>query len=105
MFSTLFNTNNSIKHQLFIFTQLNDETVLFQTIQFSISFVCTKFNWIVSDTEKYLETFNCAHMNEKCGTELLILNRNTWNSYWIIGIKLPFFEPFDGMQMNELCWI
>ena len=30
-------TNNSIKHQSFIYTQLNDQTVLFQTIQFSIS--------------------------------------------------------------------
>ena len=29
-------TNNSIKHQPFIYTQLNDQTVLFQTIQFSI---------------------------------------------------------------------
>ena len=37
----LFNTNNSIKHQLFVYTQLNDQTVLFQTIQFSIS---TKLN-------------------------------------------------------------
>ena len=33
----LFITNNSIKHQLFIYTWLNDQTVLFQTIQFSIS--------------------------------------------------------------------
>ena len=30
-------TNNSIKHQSFVHTQLNDQTVLFQTIQFSIS--------------------------------------------------------------------
>ena len=30
-------TNNSIKHQSFVYTQLNDQTVLFQTIQFSIS--------------------------------------------------------------------
>ena len=30
-------TNNSIKHQSFIYSQLNDETVLFLTIQFSIS--------------------------------------------------------------------
>ena len=28
---------HSIKHQSFIYTRLNDETVLFQTIQFSIS--------------------------------------------------------------------
>ena len=36
-------TNSSIKHQSFVYTQLNDQTVLFQTIQFSMSFVCTQF--------------------------------------------------------------
>ena len=30
-------TNNSFKRQLFVFTQLNDQRVLFQTIKFSIS--------------------------------------------------------------------
>ena len=30
-------TNNSIKHQQFVCTQLNDQEVLFQTIQFSVS--------------------------------------------------------------------
>ena len=35
-------TNNSIKHQSFVYTQLNNQTVLFQTIQFSMSFVCTQ---------------------------------------------------------------
>ena len=29
-------TNNSIKHQLFVYTQLKDQTVLFLTIQFSM---------------------------------------------------------------------
>ena len=29
--------NNSIKHQSFVYTQLNYQTVLFQTIQFSIN--------------------------------------------------------------------
>ena len=33
----LFNTNNSIKHQSFVYTQLNEKTVLVQTIQFSMS--------------------------------------------------------------------
>ncbi len=28
----LFNTNNSIKHQSFVYTQLNDQIFLFQTI-------------------------------------------------------------------------
>ena len=30
-------TNNAIKHQSFVYTQLNNQTVLFQTIQFSIN--------------------------------------------------------------------
>ena len=30
-------TNNSIKYQSLVYTQLNDQTVLFLTIQFSIS--------------------------------------------------------------------
>ena len=34
-------TNNSIKHQSFAYTQLNDQTFLFQTTQFSMS---TKLN-------------------------------------------------------------
>ena len=29
-------TNNSIKHQSFVYTQLNDQTILFQAIQFII---------------------------------------------------------------------
>ena len=33
----LSNSNNSIPHQSFDYTQLNDQTVLFQTIQLSIS--------------------------------------------------------------------
>ena len=37
MVSSIANTNNSIKHQSFVYTELNDQTVLFQTIQFSIS--------------------------------------------------------------------
>ena len=44
----LFNTNNSIKHQLFVYTQLNDQTVLFQTIQFSMStkLTCSKYCYL-----------------------------------------------------------
>ena len=38
-------TDNSIKHQSFVYTQLNDQTVLFQTIQFiiSIQFKCQPY--------------------------------------------------------------
>ena len=44
----LCNTNNSIKFKSFAYAQLNDQTVLFQTIKFSIStgffFVHTQLN-------------------------------------------------------------
>ena len=30
-------TNNSINHHSFVYTQLNDQTVLFQTTEFSLS--------------------------------------------------------------------
>ena len=36
-------TNNSIKHQSFVYAQLNDQTDLFLTIQFNNSFVCIQF--------------------------------------------------------------
>ena len=32
-------TNNSIKYQSFVYIQLNDQTVLFRAIKFSMSFV------------------------------------------------------------------
>ena len=39
----LYIANNSIKHQLFVYAQLDDQTALFQTIQFSMPFVWTQF--------------------------------------------------------------
>ena len=41
--------------------------------------------------------------------ELLILNSNTWNHLtlcpnWILTITQQYFEPFDCVQINELCW-
>ena len=38
----LFKTNNSIKHQSLFYARLNWQTVLFQTIQFSISHLFAK---------------------------------------------------------------
>ena len=32
-----FNTNSSIKHQSYVYTQLKDQTVSFESIQFSVS--------------------------------------------------------------------
>ena len=48
-------THNSIKHQSFVYTQLNYQTVLFQTIQFSMSFVYTQLKcqtpiWLIDMT-------------------------------------------------------
>ena len=38
-------TNDSIKHQCFVYTHLNDQTVLFLPVQFSISHLFTQFNF------------------------------------------------------------
>ena len=38
-------TNNSIKHESFVYTQLNDKTFQFQIIQFSMSFVCNQYKY------------------------------------------------------------
>ena len=35
----LYITNNLIKHRLFVYSQLNAKTVLFQTIQMNISYL------------------------------------------------------------------
>ena len=45
-------TNNSIKHKSFVYTQLNDQTVLFKKIQFSIStqFKCQSSIWPIDRT-------------------------------------------------------
>ena len=36
-------TNNSTEHQSFVYTHLNDQTILFLTIQFSISHLFALF--------------------------------------------------------------
>ena len=38
-------TKNSIKHQSFVYSQLNDEAVIFLTVQFSISRLCDRGNF------------------------------------------------------------
>ena len=43
-------SNNSIKHQSFVYTQLNHQTVLFQIIQFSIS-IQFKYQTVQFDLE------------------------------------------------------
>ena len=43
-------TNNSIKYRSFVYTLLNAQTVVFQTIPFSISFVCTPFYLTIDRT-------------------------------------------------------
>ena len=44
-------TNNSIRYQLFVYAQINDQTVLFLTIQFSMSHL---FDHILNVKQFYL---------------------------------------------------
>ena len=63
----LFNTNNSIKHQLFLYAQLNDQTVLFQTIQFSInqqSQMLQVMLWITNNSIKH-QLFLYTQLNDQ----------------------------------------
>ena len=53
----LYITNNSIKHQSFIYTQLNYKTVLFLTIQFSISYQFSP-GWPIDRTLSDATTLN-----------------------------------------------
>ena len=49
----LYITKNSIKHPSFVYIQLNDQTVIFQTIQHNL-FVCTQFKcsiWPIDKTQ------------------------------------------------------
>ena len=59
-------TNNSIKHQSFVCTQLNDQTVLFLTIQFSI---CHLFALNLNVKQFYFthreDSFRCYHFGLK----------------------------------------
>ena len=55
----LINTNNSINHQSFVYTQLNDQTVLFQGIQFSMS---TKLNSSKYSYESLTIQLNISHL-------------------------------------------
>ena len=57
MFSSIAMYNNSIKHQSFVYSQLNDQTILFQIIQFSISiqFKCQTI-WPIDRTQSGVTT-------------------------------------------------
>ena len=48
-------TNNSTKQQLFVYTQLNDQTVLFLRIQFSISQKVEWFQVLLCITNKSIK--------------------------------------------------
>ena len=66
-------TNISIKHQSFVYTQLNDPTVLFLTIQFIISLLfalslnVTKFNCLYNKIIKIAGLFECIYHPIKSG--------------------------------------
>ena len=87
-------TNNSIKHPSFVYTELNDQTILFLTIHFSLS---TKFNgskyWFESQTiqlnishsllhtymikQFYFKLFSSAKVKDKKSQVLLYIRNNS----------------------------
>ena len=58
-------SNNSIKHQTFVYTQLNDPAVLFQTIQFSISQQSSKYCYISLTIQIRYQSFIYTQLNDQ----------------------------------------
>ena len=90
-------TNNSMKHRSFIYTQLNDSTVLFQIIQFNKSHLFARsLNASFDLTNRWYPT-KCYHSGSEWTWELWQW-RGTSHSpklepYWSLTIRL--FSPID----------
>ncbi len=66
-FLLLYITNNSIKHQLFVYTQLNDQTVLFQTVQFymSMKLNSSKYCYVSLTIQFKYQSFVYTQLNDQ----------------------------------------
>ena len=83
--------NNSIKHQSFFYSLLNDQTVLFSTSQFSIIIFCIQFKYQFYLTHRY-DPIRCNNSGIEWTWERW-QGRGTPHSpklqhYWILTINL-----------------
>ena len=85
-------TNNSIKHQSSIYTQLNDQTVLFLTIQFSLNHLFVQSLKVKqSNLTHRLDPIGCYHSRSGCTFEQLQwkgIPRLTKLQVWSLAIRL-----------------
>ena len=96
-YAVVFVTNNSIKHQSFVNTKLNYQTILYRTIQFSISqqsSMVQVFLYITSYSIKYL-SFDYTQLNYQTVLFLniqFIINHlfalNVINSIWPVNTTI-----------------
>ena len=85
--------NNSIKHHSFVYTHLNDETVLFQTIQFSISHLLAhSFNVKQFYLTQRSDPIRCYHSEPEWSWEQWqwrdTLHSPKLQHYWSLTIRL-----------------
>ena len=97
-------TNNSVKHQSFIYSRLNDQTVLFLTIQFCISHL---FALCLNVKDR---TLSGATTSGLSGPWSIGNERNTPHfpmlpHYWIltIGLFSVISRTLDGEEVLALC--
>ena len=95
-------TNNSIKHQSFVYTELNDQTILFQTIQISIPGVFNKF------ADFFVQAFNIVVDFWKFGMLLLYILWDDWPIFMISDSNQQLQQQLEYTLLKPDChswWI
>ena len=93
----LFNSNNSIKHQSFVYTQLNDQTVLFQSIQFSMwtKLTSSKYGYVLLTIQ-----LNVSHLFTELNDQTVLLQSFVWTQFIFKSTQIKFqtvlFDPQIG---------
>ena len=91
-------TNNSIKHRSFVYTQLNDQTVLFLTIQFSVSYKVEWFQVLLYITNNSIKhrSFVYTQLNDQ--TVLFLTIRFDISHLFAHSLKWQtvLFDPLSG---------
>ena len=68
-------TNNSIKHQSFVYSQLNDQIFLFLIFQFCMSFVCTQLKCQTILFDSWIESFQVLLFRAKVNLGVMAMKR------------------------------
>ena len=95
-------TNNSIKHQSFVYIQLNDQTVLFQTIQFSMS---TKINYSKYCHVSLTIQLNISHLFTQLNIKTVLFQAIQFSISIRFQYQVFLFDPQIGPYQVLLFWI